>query len=276
MNPEAVVGKRVHLSRYKPPFFWRGQILSGRVTRFLRADAYLDSVLYLVELDTEFTFKPAGRDVFAERKDHPMRVTTRTVVVEIRRVELLEETIQGIVHADNSAPLLYCTRNEKVLSKHEMNVDRDLIALYPVFFEIVEPIGFDPAEAVGKRVQLDTLLEWDLIFPQGVITRLLNPDMRTPHVSYLVELDSPMTFESNEEKSIFGRKQSRKSITTKHIVVEIRNVVAIKEELNGHVLSELTAPILHSVRIEKVLSSAKVELRDSDFTLGPGRIRIVD
>lgn len=136
--------------------------------------------------------------------------------------------------------------------------------------------GMDPRTAVGKRVQLEIGLDWDLEFPDGTIVRTMGIRAETSHVFYLVELDSPLAFEPHERKRFWGRKRFPEEVVTRHVIVEIRRVEALKEELKGNVYSQYSRPILYAPKGKEVLDQPieKIEL-DELYAIGPGTIRII-
>ncbi|MCJ2670247.1 MAG: hypothetical protein LN416_07050 [Candidatus Thermoplasmatota archaeon] len=134
----------------------------------------------------------------------------------------------------------------------------------------------NPEDAVGKRVQLEILLKWDLKFSEGTIIRVeIHPE--TSFVHYLVELDSPLAFEPHERRRFWGRKRFPEIVTRSYVEVQIRRPEALEEELNGHVFSEFSAPLLQAARSEEVLDKPKEEIELGDrYMLGPGRIRLIE
>jgi hypothetical protein len=131
---------------------------------------------------------------------------------------------------------------------------------------------------IGRGVALDLLLEWDLSLPTGTVTKMLKTDQDrivggSPHVYYLVELESPITFESPGKR--FLRRKTGKKFTTKHVILEMRNLDRLREEFNGLDLSELTAPLLDYPKDEQALEKGELQVREDIEVLGPVRIRIL-
>ncbi len=138
--------------------------------------------------------------------------------------------------------------------------------------------GFDPKSVIGKRVKLEILLEWELELPEGTIVRLVqtNAPILVPgnrNVYYLVELDSEVTFEPPGRGRVFHWGLP-KEITTRHIIIEMRRVDKLLEELRGEVSSEWIAPILYSPRNEEVLTRSVIRFNEDTIDIGPARVRV--
>jgi len=60
----------------------------------------------------------------------------------------------------------------------------------------------DLAEVIGRKIQLEIMLNWDLKIPEATISRMLNADR--DEIKYLVDLDSPITFEPHRKGSPYS------------------------------------------------------------------------
>lgn len=276
-DPLSVVGRRVRIALLEGPLRWRLSLPLGRITRHLRPDVEIPHIFYLVELDSPISFEFPQPSISLRRKLKTKLINTKHIIVEIKRVERIEEELQGTGTLSSSdAPMLYFPLSTEALSHSELSVTEDIATMGPGFIEICDPGGFDPRSAVGQRVHIEILLKWDLKFPEGRITRWLETDSSLPHIFYLVELDSPIMFELQQGRTFLGRKRQMKMVTTRYIIVEIRRPGRIQEELKGHVLSEWSAPLLGYPRNEEVLSRAELNVSEDIVLLGPCRIRIID
>ena len=133
---------------------------------------------------------------------------------------------------------------------------------------------FNPGMAVGKKVRLRILLDWDLKIPDGVILGTLTLLPRREQIAYLVELESELTIESHE-KGFFLKRKPPKATRTRYLVVAIRRTEAAEEELRGRILSELTAPLFYYLRKPEVVSRSELRSKEDLLMMGPGQIEIV-
>lgn len=133
---------------------------------------------------------------------------------------------------------------------------------------------FDPAAAVGKKVRLRILLDWDLRIPDGIIRRTITLVPRREQIAYLVELESELIVETHE-KGFFIKRKPLKKTGTRYLVVAIRRTEAAGEELHGHVLSELTAPLFYYPRKPELVSRSELKSKEDLSLMGPGQIEIV-
>ena len=135
---------------------------------------------------------------------------------------------------------------------------------------------FDPSSVLGKRVRIEILLDWNLCIPEGRIQSVVELTPRRDALAYAVNLESEMKLESRDlHPGTFAKYRRPRSFTVDRVVVAIRRIEAVEEELRGGILSELTAPLLYYVRSSE-RNSQKTMSTDRDLeVIGPCRIVVL-
>ena len=126
-------------------------------------------------------------------------------------------------------------------------------------------------ELVGKKVRFEVLLDWDLKLPEGTFSKLVRGN--TEQVSFLIDIDSPITFEPHSE-GIFALSR-RPTVKTSRLIVVFRQPDAIMEELDGGSTSEFTAPLLYGLRQGAALPSGHVKANEECEVIGPVSVHLV-
>lgn len=278
LSPRHVIGSPVQVSLMKPPKGWNRPAYTGRIERLLQTDGDDQYSYYSIRLDSEINITSSGSRQLLNQKQRPGKVAVVHLIVKLLRSVCLEGAFSGVVFSEEAGPIICLPRDEGVLERERIHAGTDIIELSSGFVEITEPIGFDPATAVGCRVEIKTLLDWDVDFPQGTIVRLLAtepPTSQVPQVLYVIDLDSPVNLDLGKPTALFKHKP-RGTETRRRIIVAFRRPMALREELRGSVLSEETAPMLYCLRWERAPSEDKAEIRIKDLhALGPGRIEVI-
>ncbi len=130
---------------------------------------------------------------------------------------------------------------------------------------------FDLQSVIGKKVHLTIMLDWDLKFPEGRFVRLLHSDRS--QINYLLELDSPITFEPH----IMGPFRARPPlISTSRLVIVFRRPEIIHEDLHGDGGGEFGAPILLYLVGDASPPTKLIDFVRSHDALGPVRVELID
>lgn len=130
--------------------------------------------------------------------------------------------------------------------------------------------GFDLQGIIGKKVQFTIMLDWDLRFPQGTFIRLLHASQG--QVTYLVELDSPITFEPHTHRPL---QRKRPLVSTRQVIILFQRPRTIDEDLHGDGGGEFRAPILLYLAEGDAAPTTVINFVRSDRALGPVKVQLI-